>query len=370
MLGFFFLFFIALGWRYRTLRLLKTMRLMPAVASCSPPTGKTEKISVIIPMKNEEANARACVKAFLAQDYPDFEVIAVNDNSSDLTEDILKSLPIHYINAPPKPEGWTGKNFAIHQAVPKASGEWFLFTDADTRHEKSSLSSALAHAQNRGLDFLTLLPRCLTGSFLENMIQPLAMALLGLWFPIEKINNPDSALYFANGQYLLIRRGLYEKLCGHEAVRGEFLEDFALARKAKEIKARTECALGKAIYGTRMYNSLDAIWRGWRRIYLHAFKKNARALAARAVETVFLSVVPFLMPALFLFPGLPFKSGIIFSGFLILVFVILIISWKAYKIVDGKPAFAFLHPLAAVFIAFFLLDASFIAATGRKTVWR
>ena len=216
-----YLFFIAV-WIYRSVYLVKALRLTPEVKptgtllTCSP------LVSVIIPMKNEEKNAGECLKRFLAQDYPNLEIIVVNDNSSDQTEAILRSLQIPYVNAAKTPSGWTGKNFAVHSGVAKAAGEWFLFTDADTRHEPSSVSASLAHARSNHLEFLTLLPRCLAESVLENLVQPSAMAFLGLWFPIERINDPNSPLYFGNGQYLLIKRSFMKKSAGMRPSKGLF----------------------------------------------------------------------------------------------------------------------------------------------------
>ena len=364
---------IAVMWIVRIFQLRDSLARMPEVKPSGSPKNILSglgRVSVIIPMKNEEKNARECIERLQAQDYPDVEILAINDNSSDWTEEILKSLNVKYINARKTEEGWTGKNFAIHQIAGMATGEWMLFTDADTRHEKSSVSAALAHMQKNGLEFLTLLPRCLCESFFENLVQPLAMGFTGLWFPIRKINDPNSSLYFANGQYLLIKRSLYEKLGKHEAVRGEYLEDFALARKTKELGAPMQCALGKEVYGTRMYDSFDAIWRGWRRIYLHAFRKNAWVLASHAMETLFLSMVPFAAFIFLLFSDFGRLYPALFLLILLTCISIIVLSQRAYKIVEAKPVYAFLHPFAALLISFYLMDAAFIAARKGKTIWR
>ncbi len=354
------------GWSYRISRLRQSLTWMPLIHPGSRPSGARDRVSVIVPMKNEESNAKACLEALLAQDYPDFEVIAVNDNSTDKTGEIIQSLNrvICVENKTPTPEGWTGKNFAIHQGISKASGKWLLFTDADTRHEPVSLSASIAHIQQKDLQFLTLLPRCLCETFLEKLIQPIAMALVGLWFPIRKINDPASKMYFGNGQYLMIQRKLYEKLGGHEAVKGAFLEDFAIAQKVKETGARGECALGKEIYGTRMYASFGDIWKGWRRIFLHAFKSNPAVIGLHALETFVFSVLPF---SIFLIPGMPAGMA---GGFIFLTLLILVVSWRAYKIVDADSKFAVFHPIAAFLMMLFLLDAAWISLTKAKTVWR
>lgn len=364
----FLLFLFVCGvWLRRTGQLLKSLEAMPEIIPAPFSGTAAESVSLIVPMKNEAQNAAACAALLQAQDYPDLEIIIADDNSTDGTGEILKKAGITPVNVPPTPEGWTGKNFAIHTAAAGARGKWLLFTDADTRHEKTSVSSALRHCQSRGLRFLTLLPRCLAEGFFENMIQPAAMAFTGLWFPIQKINDPDSPVYFGNGQYILIERGLYEQIGGHAAVRGEFLEDFALMKRSKELRASAQCALGKNIYGTRMYDSFDTIWRGWRRIYLHAFRSRPLELLRHAFAAGFFSIAPLVF--LILTTAAAANPAIITAACLLQVFI-LIVCWKGYKIVEARPEFALLHPLAAFFISLYLLDAAWIAATKQKTVWR
>lgn len=356
-----------LVWISRAWHLRRTQKQTPeiqAVASIlNPPL-----VSVIIPAKNEEKNIEECVKRFQSQTYRNLEIIVVNDNSKDRTEAILRSLGVFYLNAPPAPEGWTGKNAALYHGVKHAKGEWLLFTDADTRHEPESVSSAMAHALLRRIEFLTLLPRCLSGSWLEDLIQPLAMALMGLWFPMQKVNDPASPLFFANGQYILIKRTLYGKIGGHEAVKHAFLEDFAMAEKTKKTGARFECALGMEVYGTRMYDSLGALWRGWRRIYLHAFQRNPLTIAVSALSLLFFSILPFVS---FMFiPNQNLLNPAMFFG-AAGILLIWIITWKGYEVLKTeKVRYALAHPVAAVFMMLILGDAFIAALTNRKTVWR
>lgn len=361
---------IALAWVYRTARLLITLKRTHQIKIQKPASAPS--VTIIIPAKNEEKNIRACWESLKNQDYPNFEILVVNDNSSDQTEAILKSLGAHYINCPPAPQGWTGKNHALYYGSREIKSEWILFTDADTRHEPGSLSSAMARAQENKLQFLTLLPHCLTGSLIEDFLEPIAMAFLGLWFPMEKINDPASPLYFANGQYLMIRRELYEKLGGHEGVRGEFLEDFALMKKTKEAAARAECAFGTAIYGTRMYDSFGTLWRGWRRIYLHAFRSSPVLLCRKAFGVLFFSILPFIF-----FTALGFSGKFDFSKNPLLILssagtliLILVTSWQAYGLVRAKKIYSLFHPFAAIVILLILLDAAGMALGKKQTVWR
>ncbi len=332
------------------------------------------KVSVIIPAKNEERNIGECLDRFLEQDYPNYEVIVANDSSKDRTADILKSYgsKIQTVNVSPTPKGWTGKNFAVHSALSHATGEWYLFTDADTRHCPSSISVSLAHARTRKLSFLTLLPECLTDGAMENIFQPAMMGFIGLWFPLNKINDPASPIHFANGQYLLIESDLYHRIGGHEKVFDQYLEDFALMRESKALGERAECALGMSIYGTRMYEKFSSLWRGWRRIFLHAFRKNTRFLIVKVLDVFMTAVLPFgILCTLVQSPSL--LSGgtfLLWISALLMAGLIWGVAWKTYGIVKARRRYVIFLPLAALTLCGILIHASWIAATGQKTKWR
>jgi chlorobactene glucosyltransferase len=375
-----FLLFILGGWLYRSWRSLSELRFAPTLKL----TGsllRHGRVSVLIPAKNEEKNIADCVRPFLAQLREGDEVIVINNCSEDRTETVLKDMgaveilsqdpfknwhaKFKYLNTPKTPEGWTGKNFALHLGIEHAAGDWFLFTDADTRHEPGSVNAALAFAEEKKLDLLTLLPRCIAGSFWEELIQPCAMGYMGLWFPIRKINDPRSKVYFGNGQYLLLRAGHYRLIEGHESVKEAFLEDFALMKKTKEMGARGMCAFGMELYGTRMYDSFDALWRGWRRIFLHAFDQRPGAILKCALSVFFFSAFPFM--ALF---SLLHNISVSLLLCVLIVVIALATAATAYAIVKARKRFAWLHPLAALIFTAILLDAFQMAFFKRQTHWR
>jgi chlorobactene glucosyltransferase len=376
----FLLLFILAGWVYRSWRSLSELKQAPAL-KLTDPISRRGKVSILIPAKNEEKNIADCVSPFLTQLRDGDELIVINNCSTDRTEAILKTLgaleiqpedppgrslsKFKYLNTPQTPEGWTGKNFALHLGIEHAAGDWFLFTDADTRHEPGSVDAALTFAKEKQLDLLTLLPRCLAHGFWENLIQPCAMSYMGLWFPIRKINDPRSKVYFGNGQYLLLRADHYRKIGGHNGVKEAFLEDFALMKKTKRAGARGMCAFGMEVYGTRMYDSYDALWRGWRRIFLHAFEQKKAPILKCALSVFFFSILPFIALAALL------QS---FSISLLLDLAILAIIFgtaaTAYTIVKARKRYALLHPLAALVFVAILLDAFQMACFKRQTHWR
>ncbi|MFH1799271.1 MAG: glycosyltransferase family 2 protein [Candidatus Omnitrophota bacterium] len=376
----FLLLFILAGWIYRSWRSLSELKQAP-ILKLTGFASRQGKVSILIPVKNEEKNIKDCVQPLLAQLREGDEILVVNNCSVDRTEAILKKLgaieirsedlagnsraKFKYLNTPSTPGGWTGKNFALYLGIEHAAGDWLLFTDADTCHEPGSLNATLSFAEERKLDLLTLLPRCLAHGFWEEVIQPCAMGYMGLWFPVQKINDPRSKVYFGNGQYLLVRAEHHRKIGGHEGVKEAFLEDFALMKKTKETGARGMCAFGMEIYGTRMYESLDAIWRGWRRIFLHAFEQKPELILKYGLSVFFFSVFPFI--ALVILPR-SFSASLLLC--VLILGITLATAFKAYAIVKARRRYAFLHPLAALVFTAILLDAFQMALLKRQTHWR
>ncbi len=366
---------IALVWLRRTFITFRTLHSVPVIrpSSASEDIADCPLVSVIVPARNEENNIRQCIVSLLEQDYPRMEIVIANDNSVDGTGDIIRSFGERVVcfNAPPTPPGWTGKNAALHAAVDKASGEWFLFTDADTRHERTSVSSAFRHALRHNLDFLTLTPRCLVDSLAEKMIQPGAMGYMGLWFPIDRINDPRNSLCFANGQYLFMKRSAYQLMGGHAAVRGEMLEDFAFMKKAKQHSVPFQCVLGVPVYGTRMYDTFSAIWRGWRRIYLHAFARDWASLLQKSISVFLFSFLPFV-----LYVSVLARYAVNPSGFHAVIVgtatitLMMVICTTVCAMMKVKLRYVIYHPVAALALTLILLDAFRMAVTNGKTHWR
>lgn len=378
LLSFFYLL-TAVVWLYRSKRAFEALRQIPQVKPASdtfPPSGP--KVSILLPVKNEEENLAACLEGLLNQNYPNKEIIVINDHSLDRTPEILKEFVQKYpdqiraLEAPPLPAGWTGKNGALAHGVKFAAGEWFLFTDADTRHESWALASALTHAEGKDLDLLTLTPRCLVEGFWEKMVQPAAMGFTGLWFPLHKVNDPKSSLTFGNGQFLFIRKKAYEAIGGHTQVKDAFLEDFALVREIKNAGRRFECAIGTKLYGTRMYRSFDGIWLGWRRIFYHGFEKNPFRLFGRALSVISFSFLPF-----FFFPmftqfafRFPEQYGKIWGATFPILILMIVTAWKTCGLVEAPRLYALLHPFASFILGGILADAGWLAAQKKELKWR
>jgi len=232
-----------------------------------------DSITAIVPARNEEQSIETAVRSLAAQ--PEIaEIRVVNDGSSDRTAEILASLAadipqLRVIEASPLPPGWVGKNHAAWLGAQDAATDWLLFTDADVRHLPGSAAHALANAELRGAALVSYSPKQVMETWWERAMIPFVFSRLAVRYSYAKVNDPESPVAAANGQFLLIRRDTYEAIGGHRVVAGEVLEDVALARRVKKAGLKIHFAPGQEIAETRMYRSFATMWEGWvKNLYL------------------------------------------------------------------------------------------------------
>ncbi len=236
-------------------------------------------ISAIVPARNEESNITRVVESLAAQ--PEIrEIIVVDDQSTDGTSQLLEGLVKRFPHLKTArtemlPPGWTGKNHAIWTGLEHATGEWLLFTDADTEHLPGGAARALADASAHGALLVSYSPEQQTLAWWEKAALPFIFCRLSRFFSYTRVNDPAKADAAANGQYLLIDRRVYSAIGGHMAVASDVLEDVALARRAKIAGYRLHFASGKGIVRTRMYRSFGAMWEGWTKNLYRLTGQNA-----------------------------------------------------------------------------------------------
>jgi glycosyltransferase involved in cell wall biosynthesis len=222
------------------------------------------QISIIVPARNEEASLGSCLESLVTQAGVRFEIIVVNDHSTDRTREIAASFPsVRVIDAGPLSSGWTGKNNAVATGARAARGEWLLFTDADTVHLPGSLARALAEAKENGADLLSYSPEQIAVTFWETATLPVVFAQLARQYPPSKVSDPNCPAAAANGQYILIKREAYDAVGGHAAVASEILEDVALARGMKTAGRKIRFRYAADAVRTRMYRNLEQLREGW-----------------------------------------------------------------------------------------------------------
>jgi glycosyltransferase involved in cell wall biosynthesis len=244
-------------------------------------------VHVIIPARNEEDCIGRCLQSLASQQGISFEIIVVNDGSTDRTQAIAESFPrVRVLNASEPVSGVMGKCNALITGAKGLTAKWILFTDADTVHYPGSLLASVQEAESRGVDLLSYSPEQETNSWWELAVMPLVFADLVRTYPPDKVNDPVHSIVAANGQYILVRREVYESLGGHQAVAGKILEDVELARIFKASKHKIWFRQGAGLVRTRMYRTFHAMWEGWTKNLALLFRRPLLLATRRALEFV------------------------------------------------------------------------------------
>ena len=280
-------------------------------------------VSVLVPARNEARRITPCLRSLLAQDYPNYELIVLDDHSQDDTAGVVlgygfsreKTSRLCLMDGEPLPVGWTGKAWACQQLAVAARGDYLLFTDADTTHDPAALGAMVGCAQDTGTALLSAWPRQVTGTWSEHAVIPLVYVLLLGALPhylLRRLQrHPEYArgasaaslrtLGAANGQYMLFRREDYVAIGGHAAVRDHLVEDVALGRLVAERTGegmRLSNCDGSGLVHCRMYGSFPEVWEG--------FTKNLRAASTVWLFGV-LQLTGLFLP--FVFACAPWLSG-------------------------------------------------------------
>ncbi|MGZ9222248.1 MAG: glycosyltransferase [Anaerolineales bacterium] len=347
----------------------------------TPPPSHAPLISVCTPARNEERNIRACVEAMLAQDYPNFEVIVLDDRSTDATPSILADIAsrdprLRLISGSDLPSGWAGKPHALYQASAIARGEWLCFLDADTFVTREALSACYAKAIETNADMFTIMTFQIMGTFWEKVVMPLIMTALSVGFSPRKVNDPERKDAIANGQFILIKRSVYESIGGHEGVKDQIVEDKAIAEQVKWNGDRLVVANGYAVARTRMYTSLPEMWEGWtKNIYLGL--RDQPSLVILGVFGAFVLIIAALFlpvwPLLGLFwylKGGGWMAVTVITKSLILWIFLIYVRARVAKAMDISPWYAFTTPLGAAVFAGMMLTSTWRVLSGKGVTWK
>lgn len=228
-------------------------------------------VSIILPVRNEVLHIDACLASLTAQDYPHFSIDVIDDGSSDTTPERLavwaaRDPRVRVQRIEHLPADWAGKTHALHQGVMQASGEWLLFTDADTRHEPQALSLMMGHALLKQDDLLSISMNSMTlDGPVTPLLLPITEILLAQRLTPSTILNPVSRYAFAFGQYILLRKDVYLRAGGYDTpgMRTCVVEDLALAEQIKQSGGQVEIVNGRGLLSNRQWSTWSSARLGW-----------------------------------------------------------------------------------------------------------
>ena len=331
------------------------------------------RVSLLVPARNEARSIEGCVRGLLAQDYPDFEVIILDDESTDGTGEILARITaedsrLRVIHGQPLPAGWLGKNWACQQLSQAATGDYLLFTDADTHHHPLMLRDSIAAALSTNADLLSGMPHQEVKTWSEQLLVPILAWSFMAFIPLALAERVRAAfLSVSIGQYLLFRRSAYDASGGHTAVRDKVVEDFELARNIKKAGLHWRFIDATTRIHCRMYHNFREVFDGLsKNLYVVFGNVFFFALAWMALVISFLEPQLILLLALL---GVPLPAKL--APLAVLAIGQAILLWGLTDLRFGFPIKqAALYPLTIVLSVFIGLRSMFAHLFKRGVTWK
>ena len=343
--------------------------LLPESLIKSPPL-----VSILVPARNEAKNIKRCLISLSKQDYPNIEILVLDDNSNDDTSIIVeefakKDSRVKLITGKPLKSEWIGKSYACYQLSKYAKGKYFVFTDADTLHFKNSISSAISCLIKNNLGALSAIPKQIMVSFHERMVATWVhfgiLTLLPL-FLIKKSKNP--LFCTANGQFILFIREVYEKIGGHESVKTKILEDIHISKQVKRYGYNFMIFDGSKNIYCRMYRSFSKLIRGFSKFMFAAFDFNLFTITVVILLISVLFLFPFILLPLgvFIFDW----SGMIINLGIIQIFIVFIMRIILAIRLKNRILDILFHPISMVYIILICINSVLQTKFGEGACWK
>jgi chlorobactene glucosyltransferase len=363
-----------------TLRGLARQNPLPAAAPAGRLTARDAPlVSVLVPARNEEGRVlSACIRSILAQDYGRFEIIAVNDRSTDATGAILNAIAkaderLRVIDGRELPAGWLGKPYALQQALDHSRGEWVLATDADMIFTERALHTAVRLALENSHDAVTLIPRIECLSFWERVFMPTFGWFMVAALPVARINDPRRREAVGVGGFFLIRRVWLRRVGEYTAVRAEVAEDLRMAEILKGRGASLRIEYAPDLTSTRMQTNLREIWEGFTKNLFAGVKFNLLQAITASIIITLTAIAPLVIA---LICALALLAGA--EGVWLRIFIPMLLAWliqvSIFAVVnrhgDIPLRYAFTVPLGFLLFVAILINSAIRIATGSGVTWK
>lgn len=332
-------------------------------------------ISILIPARNEEANIGVCLDSLRQQDYPNFEILVLDDSSTDGTGDIVAGIAaedprVKLLQGKPLPEGWAGKPFACHQLAKEARGSWLLFTDADTVHAPSMLRRVLGVALVSRAALISGFPHQRTTSLWQKTAIPIMFYFMLLcWLPFWWLQRSRCTMpSVAIGQFLFFSANEYRSIGGHEAVKSRIVEDVWLGREVSRHHYRQLTLDLSSLVSCQMYREFGTMWDGITRWFYTVASLSIVTLVGMIAVVVLL----FLAPFLWLIYGLLLAQPAFAWEVLVMlqVAILFLARFLAGRRFSQPKTSIILHPIGIAFLLLVSFYASYQYITGAGVKWK
>lgn len=340
------------------------------------------RVSIIVAARNEEDALPAALESLLALDYPDYEVVLVDDDSRDHTGAIAEEWAgkpsakgrLKIIHNKTLPPGWNGKVHALHLAANAASGEWVLATDADMVFHPSILRVAMPFAFEHGVHFLSIVPEFEFGPFWEKVVLPSFTFLISSFFPLRLVNNPQSSCAIATGAFILMKREELNTLGGYARLKKVVIEDVRLAQLFKRNGRRIYLAASRGLFHTRMYSSSGEMFEGLSRSAFEATGFSVPKALAIVLLGNLLGVFPFIALIIRVVHDSGFSGpGLRDPSLFVSLMACAVASLVYLPFIRNSRVpvlYVFALPLAVLFYSCVSINSALVSIVGRGVPWK
>lgn len=361
--------------------LVKTERSAPKFSDSIKGRGNSPisdiLVSVIVPARNESREISKCIESLLVQTYSNFEMIVVDDSSSDNTCDVVNSLAkndsrVKLVLAGAKPEGWVGKSWPCWKGYEYSAGAYLLFVDADSTLARNTIECSLRYALENDFDMLSLSPRIKLQGVTARAVLPLISGAINLLYPMHKVNNKKSERAYVFGTFILVKRSVYEAIHGHEKVKGELVEDAALARVTKGAGYNLRIERGPEFVSTLWETDSMSIYQGLERITSSSVRSYGLLSILDALFLFFITLYPILYVisyALILPAGNVFLIGLVASLLNIATFLSLA-EFETIRVSGSANPSAVLYPIGSAFFMTAIIATAVKIVRNKELRWK
>lgn len=332
-------------------------------------------ISILVPARNEEANIGVCLESLRQQDYPNFEILVLDDSSTDGTADIVAGIAsedsrVRLLRGQPLPPGWAGKTFACHQLAQEARGSWLLFTDADTVHAPAMLRRVLGVALISRAALISGFPYQRTTSIWQKTAMPILFYFMLLcWMPFWWLQRSRCTMpSVAIGQFLFFSAEEYRSIGGHEAVKSRIVEDVWLGIEVSRHKYRQLTLDLSSLVSCQMYREFGSMWDGITRWLYTVASLSAVSLVGMIAVVLLLFLAPFVWLVYGLLLAQPaFAWEVLVMLQVAIVFLARFLAGRRFS--QSKTSII-LHPIGVAFLLLVSFYASYQYLTGAGVKWK